>query len=29
MATWTLAYWAPVLAMRWIQGEAVWEVYST
>ena len=25
LATWTLAYWALVLATRWIQGEAVWE----
>lgn len=25
LASWTLAYWALVLAIRWIQGEAVWE----
>lgn len=25
LATWTLAYWALLLATRWIQGEAVWE----
>ncbi|HEY8267997.1 MAG TPA: DUF2231 domain-containing protein [Xanthobacteraceae bacterium] len=25
LATWTLAYWALLLAIRWIQGEAVWE----
>lgn len=25
LATWTTAYWALVLATRWIQGEAVWE----
>ena len=25
LATWTLAYWALVLATRWIQGEAVWD----
>ena len=25
VATWTLAYWALLLATRWIQGEAVWE----
>jgi predicted membrane protein DUF2231 len=24
LATWTLAYWALLLATRWIQGEAVW-----
>jgi hypothetical protein len=24
VATWTLAYWALLLATRWIQGEAVW-----
>jgi hypothetical protein len=24
LATWTVAYWALVLATRWIQGEAVW-----
>jgi hypothetical protein len=25
VATWTLTYWALLLATRWIQGEAVWE----
>ncbi len=25
VATWTVAYWALLLATRWIQGEAVWE----
>lgn len=25
LATWTMAYWALVLATRWIHGEAVWE----
>jgi hypothetical protein len=25
VATWTVAYWAFLLATRWIQGEAVWE----
>jgi hypothetical protein len=25
LATWTMAYWALVLATRWIQGEAVWQ----
>jgi hypothetical protein len=25
LATWTLAYWALLLATRWIQREAVWE----
>ncbi len=25
VATWTLVYWALVLATRWLQGEAVWE----
>jgi hypothetical protein len=25
LATWALAYWALLLATRWIQGEAVWE----
>jgi hypothetical protein len=25
LATWTLSYWALLLATRWIQGEAVWE----
>jgi hypothetical protein len=25
LATWTLAYWALVLATRWLQGEVVWE----
>jgi hypothetical protein len=25
VATWTLAYWALLLATRWFQGEAVWE----
>jgi hypothetical protein len=25
LATWTLTYWALVLATRWIHGEAVWE----
>jgi hypothetical protein len=25
LATWTLAYWALLLATRWVQGEAVWE----
>jgi hypothetical protein len=25
LATWTLAYWALLLATRWIGGEAVWE----
>ena len=25
VATWTLAYWALVLATRWIEGEAVWQ----
>lgn len=25
LATWTVAYWALLLATRWIQGEAVWE----
>jgi hypothetical protein len=24
VATWTVAYWALLLATRWIQGEAVW-----
>jgi hypothetical protein len=24
LATWTVAYWALLLATRWIQGEAVW-----
>lgn len=25
LASWTVAYWALLLAMRWLQGEAVWE----
>lgn len=25
LASWTVAYWALLLATRWIQGEAVWE----
>jgi hypothetical protein len=25
LATWTIAYWALLLATRWIQGEAVWQ----
>jgi len=25
LATWTLAYWALMLAIRWRQGEAVWD----
>ena len=25
VATWTVAYWALLLATRWIQGEAVWD----
>lgn len=25
LATWTMAYWALLLATRWIQGEAVWQ----
>lgn len=25
LATWTLAYWALMLAIRWSQGEAIWE----
>ncbi|MEX0751515.1 MAG: DUF2231 domain-containing protein [Xanthobacteraceae bacterium] len=25
VATWTVAYWALLLATRWIQGEAVWQ----
>jgi hypothetical protein len=25
VATWTLAYWALMLAIRWLQGEAVWQ----
>jgi hypothetical protein len=25
LATWTTAYWALLLATRWIQGEAVWD----
>lgn len=25
VATWTLAYWALLLATRWVQGEAVWQ----
>ena len=25
LATWTLAYWALLLATRWIQGDAVWD----
>jgi hypothetical protein len=25
LATWTIAYWALLLATRWIQGEAAWE----
>jgi hypothetical protein len=25
VATWTLAYWALLLALRWIGGEAIWE----
>jgi len=25
LASWTLAYWALLLAIRWSQGEAVWE----
>jgi len=25
LASWTLAYWAVILATRWIQGEAVWQ----
>jgi hypothetical protein len=24
LATWTVAYWALLLATRWLQGEAVW-----
>jgi len=28
LATWTTAYWALLLATRWIQGEAVWEGVS-
>jgi uncharacterized membrane protein len=25
LATWTVAYWALLLATRWIHGEAVWD----
>lgn len=25
LATWTVAYWALLLATRWLQGEAVWQ----
>ena len=25
VATWTVAYWALLLAIRWIKGEAVWD----
>lgn len=25
LASWTVAYWALILAVRWIHGEAVWE----
>ena len=25
LATWTVAYWALLLATRWLHGEAVWE----
>ena len=25
LATWTVAYWALLLATRWLRGEAVWE----
>jgi hypothetical protein len=25
LATWTLAYWALMLVIRWTQGEAIWE----
>ena len=25
LATWTTAYWALLLATRWIHGEAVWD----
>ena len=25
LATWTMAYWALLLATRWLQGEAVWQ----
>ena len=25
LATWTVAYWALMLALRWSQGEAIWE----
>jgi hypothetical protein len=25
LASWTVAYWAVILATRWIQGEAVWQ----
>jgi hypothetical protein len=25
LATWTVAYWALLLATRWLQGEAVWD----
>ena len=25
LATWTLAYWALILATRWIVGEAIWQ----
>ncbi|MDO8875723.1 MAG: hypothetical protein Q8M24_16435 [Pseudolabrys sp.] len=25
LASWTVAYWALLLATRWLQGEAVWE----
>jgi hypothetical protein len=25
VATWTLAYWALMLAVRWTRGEAIWE----
>ena len=25
VATWTVAYWALLLATRWVQGEAVWD----
>lgn len=28
VATWTLAYWALMLAIRWTQGEAIWDGVS-
>ena len=28
LAAWTVAYWAVLLALRWLKGEAVWQGFS-